>query len=84
MSDRTTLLACFKYFLGYQWSCLTRAKKAKVAEGDLTTGSIGVIFTEDVSVWDVSGGLVSAGYASAEGIYIDVRPSTIGFWLSIK
>ena len=75
MSDGTAILACSRYFLGCPRPCLTRAREAKVAEGDLTAGPIGVISARDVSIWGVSGGSVSMGNASAGGIYVDVGVS---------
>ena len=59
MSDEAAMLAYSGYFLGRPRPCLTGAREAKVAEGDLAAGSIGVVSAGDVSVWGVSGRPVS-------------------------
>ena len=84
MSDRAAMLACSGYFLGCPRPCLTRAREAKIAEGDLVAGSIRVISARDVSVWGVSGGPVSARNASARDICVDAKLFSISSWLSIK
>ena len=77
MSNGAAKLACSGYFLGRPRSCLTKAKEAKVAKGDLAMGSIGVISARDICVWDVSGGLVSAAGLSAGGTCVDAGVSSI-------
>lgn len=54
MSDGAVILACFGYFQDCPWLCLTKAREAKVARGDLATGSIrgsiGDISTKDIFI----------------------------------
>lgn len=78
MSNRTAILACSRYFLGYPQSCLKGAREAKVAKGNLAMDSIRVMCVGDISVWDIFRGLVSMEGAFARDIYIDVGLLGIG------
>ena len=83
-SNGAIILTYSRYFLGCPQFCLIRAREAKVDEGNLAAGSIGVISAEDVSIWGISERLVSAESVFAEGTCIDAGPSGICSWLSIK
>lgn len=78
------MLACSRYFLGCPWPCLTGARKAKVADGDLAMVFIKVIFTWSISIWDVSKGFISVKDTSARDTCIDIGLSDIGSWFLIK
>lgn len=64
-------MLCSGYFLGCPQSCLTKAKKAKVAEVDLVTGFIKVTSTGGAFL-----GCVSVGVASFGGTCINSRLSS--------
>lgn len=77
--DRATIFAYSRYFLGCLQLCLTEARKTKIAKSNLAVDSIKIIFIESIFIWDIFTKVVFT-----EGIYISIRLSGIGSWLSIK
>lgn len=84
MSNGAAMLACSEFFLDCPRLYLTTIREAKNAEDDLATGSIKVIFVENISIWGVFWRLVSVESVFAKSTYIDTGLSGTGSWLLIK